>query len=188
MRSFLRPTFTTVYVPHSSWFLLSATHTHWMSDHTPLQSSYTFFFGGGGWGITVPSLVPQAMLEREMEWVALVFKNRFEVWMISAVSHSSSVQCVKIDSDTIPMMCAIIYRRPQSDKDFITAFSEFLLHYVSLYIIYCFYEILTFTYLVQVDPWLTSSVTSWTLLVLSSRLIRPHSWPCIVIQFFCWQH
>ena len=66
--------------------------------------------------------------------VALVFKNDFKVRTLSVGSFSTfELQCIIVESATSPLACVLIYRPPKPDKDFITEFSDFLSHFVSLY-------------------------------------------------------
>ena len=66
--------------------------------------------------------------------VALVFKNDFKVRTLSVGSFSTfELQCIIVESATSPLACVLIYRPPKPYKDFITEFSDFLSHFVSLY-------------------------------------------------------
>lgn len=51
------------------------------------------------------------------------FKNRLKVQSLSA--ENFEVQCVKVESATTPLMYALVYRPPKSDKHFIKEFSDF---------------------------------------------------------------
>ena len=66
--------------------------------------------------------------------VALIFKNRLTVQTLSAETFSSfEVQCVKVETATTSLVCALVYRPPKSDKHFIKDFSDFLSHYATSY-------------------------------------------------------
>ena len=66
--------------------------------------------------------------------VALVFKNRLKIRTLSTGNYSSfELQCVKIESTTTPLVCALVYRPPKPDKDFISDFSDFLSQFVPLH-------------------------------------------------------
>lgn len=66
--------------------------------------------------------------------VALVFRNNFKLRTLPAGSFSTfELQCVIIESVMSPLVCVLIYRPPKPDKDFITEFSDFISHFVSLY-------------------------------------------------------
>lgn len=66
--------------------------------------------------------------------VALVYRNNFKIQKLSIANYSSfELQCVKVESASIPLVCALIYRPPKRDKDFITEFSELLSHLVTEY-------------------------------------------------------
>lgn len=58
----------------------------------------------------------------------------FNVQKLSMDTYSTfELRCVKIASDAAPLICALIYRAPKHDKDFITEFCDFLSHSMTLY-------------------------------------------------------
>ena len=62
---------------------------------------------------------------------ALVFRDTFKLRLLSVGSYSTfEIQCVMVESTSTPLVCALVYRPPKSNKDFITGF---LSHYITLH-------------------------------------------------------
>lgn len=66
--------------------------------------------------------------------MALIFKKKKEgintfCWELS----SFEVQCIKVESATTPVMCAIVHWSPKPDKHFIKEFTDFLFHCATSY-------------------------------------------------------
>jgi len=66
--------------------------------------------------------------------IAMIFKNNFKIRTLPVGTYSTfEIQCVKVESITTPLVCALVYRPPKPNKDFIKEFSDFLSDCITSY-------------------------------------------------------
>ena len=66
--------------------------------------------------------------------IAMIFKNNFKLLTLPVGTYSTfEIQSVKVESITTPLVCALVYRPPKPNKDFIKEFTDFLSDFITSY-------------------------------------------------------